>query len=163
MCSAPVLALPNFQLPFTLKTDAFGFGIGTVLMQGGRPIVYYSQALGPKAATQSTYYKEALAILQALKKWRHYFFGGKLIIKIDQETLKFMMSQRLSEGIQHKLMLELLEFDYHVEYTKGKENIVADALSRKELEISAISLMSPAWVTEIEASYIDDAHCTDII
>jgi hypothetical protein len=70
MCSPPVLAFPNFQLPFTLETDASGFGIGAVLIQGGRPIAYYSQALGPKAVAQSTYYKEALTILQALKKWR---------------------------------------------------------------------------------------------
>jgi hypothetical protein len=49
-----------------------------------------------------------------------------------------MMSQRLSKGIQHKLLLKLLEFDYIVEYKKGKENIVADALSIKEPKISAI-------------------------
>jgi hypothetical protein len=163
MCSAPVLALPNFQLPFTLETDASGSGIGVVLMQGGRPIAFYSQALGPKAAAQSTYYKEALAILQALRKWRHYFLGGKLIIKTDQESLKFMMTQRLSEGIEHKLLLKLLEFDYQIEYKKGKENVVADALSRKEQEISAISSASPTWVIDIETSYADDAYYTYII
>jgi hypothetical protein len=119
--------------------------------------------LGPKAAAQSTYYKEALTIMQALKKWRHYLLGGKLIIKTDQKSLKFMMTQRLSEGIQHKLLLKLLELDYQIEYKKGTENVVADALSRGEPAVSAISSTSPAWVIDIEASYIDDAHCTDII
>jgi hypothetical protein len=38
--------------------------------------------------------------------------GGKLVIKTDQESLKFLMTERLSEGIQHKLVLKLLEFDY---------------------------------------------------
>jgi hypothetical protein len=67
MTSAPVLALPNFSLPFTLEIDASGYGIGVVLMQKGRPIAFFSQSIGPKALAQSTYHKEALAILQALK------------------------------------------------------------------------------------------------
>jgi hypothetical protein len=52
MCYAPVLALPNFELPFILEMDALALGIGVVVMQEGRPIAFYSQALGPKAAAQ---------------------------------------------------------------------------------------------------------------
>lgn len=97
-----------------------------------------SKSLGPKVAAQSIYEKEALAILEALKKWRHYLIGNPLIIKIDQHSLKYMASQRLTEGIQHKLLLKLLEFDYTIEYKKGKENLVADALSRKDQDNTAL-------------------------
>jgi hypothetical protein len=45
-------------------------------MQNSQPIGFFSQALGPKASSQTTYDKEAMAVIQALKKWRHYFFGG---------------------------------------------------------------------------------------
>jgi hypothetical protein len=65
MSSAPVLALPDFSTTFVLETDAFGSGIGAILMQNGQPIAFYNQALGPNAEAQSTYHKEALAILQA--------------------------------------------------------------------------------------------------
>jgi hypothetical protein len=66
MTTCPVLALPNFTKPFVLEEDACGTGLGAVLMQSGRPLAYY-KCLGPKAASQSVYEKEALAILGALK------------------------------------------------------------------------------------------------
>jgi hypothetical protein len=67
-----------------------------------------------------------------------------------------MMSQKLTEGIQHKLLLKLLEFDYKIEYKKGVENVAADALSRKEQSLFAISTATLAWIPDIEASYQGD-------
>lgn len=167
MCNSPVLALPDFSQPFVIETDACGIGIGAVLMQKGRPLAYFSKALGPKAAAQSVYEKEAIAILEALKKWRHYILGGSLIIKTDQQSLKFMMSQRLVEGIQHKLLLKLMEFDYVIEYKSGKENLVADALSRspnlKEEQCLPITAVVPEWVQDIKRSYEEDIFAHKIL
>jgi hypothetical protein len=112
MSNPPLLALPNFSLPFTLETDACATGLGAVLMQNSKPLAYFSKCLGPNNMTKSVYEKEAMAILEALKKWRHYFLGNQLIIRTDQSSLKYLASQRLLEGIQHKLMLKLLEFDF---------------------------------------------------
>jgi hypothetical protein len=120
MTEAPVLALPNFSPPFTLEIDASSSGLEVALMQHGRPIAFYSQALDPKSFAQSTYHTEVLAILQAIKKWRHYILGNKLIIKTDQQSLRYMMTQRLTKGIQHKLLMKLMEFDYSIEYKKAK-------------------------------------------
>jgi hypothetical protein len=144
---APVLALPNFHEVFTLETYAFGSGIGAVIMQQGHPIAYFSAALCPKNAAISTYEKEALAIIEAVKHWRHYFLGSKLIIKTDQQSLKYITEQRVAEGIQHKLMLKLLEFDFSIEYKRCAENKVADALSRQFCKLFAISAPTPKCIT----------------
>lgn len=163
LTTCPVLALPDFSKPFILETDACGSGIGAVLMQGGRPLAYMSKCLGPKAASQSVYEKEALAILEALKKWRHYFLGNSLIIKTDQQSLRFMTTQKLTEGIQHKLLLKLLEFDYTIEYKKGKENIAADALSRRDSSCHAITVCVPEWIEDVKLSYVQDADSSKLL
>ena len=46
MVNAPILAAPNFSLPFVIETDASGHGLGVVLLQSGHPIAYYSKILG---------------------------------------------------------------------------------------------------------------------
>jgi hypothetical protein len=146
LISAPVLALPNFSQPFVLETDASGSGLGAVLMQDGKALAYFSVALGPKNTALSTYEKEALAVLEAVKRWRHYFLGNKLIIRSDQQSLKYITDQRIAEGIQHKLMLKLLEFDFTVEYKKGRDNTTADALSRRFASLNALSAITPTWI-----------------
>lgn len=169
MCSSPVLTLPDFSKEFTIEADACGTGIGAVLMQGGRPIAFYSKSLGPKVAAQSIYEKEAMAILEALKKWRHYFLGSKLVIKTDQQSLKHMMNQRLVEGIQHKLLLKLMEYDYIIEYKAGKDNVVADALSRLPQDqlqtkiCNAITVVIPEWIIDVQNSYEGDVQAHKIL
>jgi hypothetical protein len=74
-----------------------------------------------------------------------------------------MMTQRLTERIQHKLLIKLMEFNYTIEYKKSKENTIDDALSRKDHDISTISSVVPLWVSNIENSYKDDQHLTNII
>lgn len=163
MTTCPVLALPDFTKPFVLETDACGTGLGAVLMQAGKPLAFYSKSLGPKAVAQSIYEKDALAILEALKKWRHYLLGNPLIIKTDQQSLRFITNQRLTEGIQHKLLLKLLEFDYTIEYKKGKENIVVDALSRRDSKCHAMTVCVPEWIEDVKLSYIDDADSAKLL
>jgi hypothetical protein len=86
------------------------------------------------------YEKEALAILEAMRKWRHYFLGNKLLIKTDQCSLKYLASQRLLEGIQHKLMLKLFKFDYSIQeiptsgYRGGRRKLSSTSCSNSILD-----------------------------
>jgi hypothetical protein len=74
-----------------------------------------------------------------------------------------MMTQRMTEGIQHKLLMKLLEFNYIIEYKKGVENKVVDALPRKDMSASAISTTTPSWATDVEKSYIGDPLYTGML
>jgi hypothetical protein len=124
-----------------------------------------SKAIGPKAAALSTYDKEALAIIEALKKWKHYFAGSSMIIRTDQQSLNYIHEQKLTEGVQHKLLVKLLGYDHKIEYKKGRENKAADALSRapNSQHTMAISTAVPQWITQIIASYENDEHCQALI
>lgn len=125
-----VLAMPNFYLPFILETDACDTGIVAVLMQEGIPIVFMIKALGVQNQGLSTYKKEYLALLMALKQWRHQLEQGTFFIRTDHESLKYLLDQRISNQIQKKGLSKLMGLSYKVVYRKGSKNKVADALSR---------------------------------
>ncbi|WVZ83700.1 LOW QUALITY PROTEIN: hypothetical protein U9M48_030821 [Paspalum notatum var. saurae] len=103
--------------------------------------------------------------IYALKKWKHYFASSSLIIRTDQQSLKYIQEQRLVEGIQHKLLIKLLGYNYTIEYKKGKENKAADALSRTPLHQSVlpITVITPTWIQEVQNSYITDERCQQLL
>ncbi|CAJ2652754.1 unnamed protein product [Trifolium pratense] len=130
MTSAPVLALPNFQKPFILETDASGVGVGAVLHQDGHPIAYFSKKLVPRNQKKSAYFREMLAISEAIAKFRHYLLGHRFIIRTDQKSLRSLMDQSLQTPEQQQWLHKFLGYDFVIEYKPGKENLAADALSR---------------------------------
>ncbi|CAJ2661993.1 unnamed protein product [Trifolium pratense] len=134
--SAPVLALPNFHKPFILETDASGVGIGAVLHQDNHPIAYFSKKLVPRNQKKSAYFREMLAIAEAIAKFRHYLLGHRFIIRTDQKSLRSLMDQSLQTPEQQEWLHKFLGYDFVIEYKPGKENLAADALSR---------LMTLAW------------------
>ena len=68
MVQPPVLTFPKFDKTFVIECDALGKGLGAVLMQQGKPISFHSQALKGKNLALSTYEKELLALVTAIKR-----------------------------------------------------------------------------------------------
>ena len=130
MTSAPVLALPDFDEPFIIETDASGAGMGAVLMQKGHPLAFFSKQFGPRMVHASTYVRELHAIVAAVRKWRQYLLGHPFTIFTDHKSLRELMSQVIQTPEQHYYLSKLLGFDYTIQYKVGSSNAVADALSR---------------------------------
>jgi hypothetical protein len=84
-----------------------------------------------------------LAILHAVKKWCPYVIGRHFKVKIDHDSLNYFLEQRLSSEEQQKWVTKMLGYDFEIIYKKGKHNIVADALSRKEEETKVHYVIFP--------------------
>ena len=152
MCQALVLATPAFTKTFIMECDASVNGIGVVLMQDERPIAFGSRSIEGKFLHKAIYEKEMLAILHALKKWQPYLMGRHFKVKMDHDNLKYFLEQRLSSEEQQKWVTKMLGYDFEIIYKKGKQNVVADALSRKDEDVEAllcaISIIQPDWINE---------------
>jgi hypothetical protein len=132
MSMCPVLALPNFSQPFTLECDASGEGIGVVLMQNRHPLAYESRKLrGPKLL-YNIYDKEMLAIMHTLAKFRKYLAGARFVVKSDHDSLKYLLEQKDLHERQQKWVSRIQAYDFDIEFVKGKNNVVVDALSRRQ-------------------------------
>ncbi|KAK1561352.1 hypothetical protein QYE76_018192 [Lolium multiflorum] len=131
LTEAPLLVLPDFSKTFEIECDASGLGIGGVLMQNGKPVAYYSEKLDGARLNYPIYDKELYALVRVLEVWQHYLWPREFIIHSDHESLKYLKSQHTLNK-RHAKWVEFIEsFPYVIKYKKGKDNVVADALSRK--------------------------------
>lgn len=139
LTEAPVLACPDFTKTFTLQTDASDYGLGAVLTQElegtERVIAYASRHLNKAEKNYSTTEKECLAIIWGIRKMRSYLEGYKFIVLTDHLSLKWLNSIESPTGRLARWALELQQFNFSVQYRKGKQNVVADVLSRQPLEV----------------------------
>ena len=80
---------------------------------------------------------------------------GQFVIKTDHQSLKYLLQQGLHTQLQKKGMTKLMGLDYTIQYKKGQDSVVADALSccMEKVETTAILAAIPEWYQELASNY----------
>jgi hypothetical protein len=162
MSTCPVLALPYFSHPFILECDASGEGIGVVLMQNKHPIAFERKKLRGPELLYTIYDKEMLAIMHVLAKFRQYLVGAKFIVKTDHNNLKYFLEQKDLNERKQKWVRKIQAYDFDIEFVKGKNNIVADALSRRP-STYALSEISVEWKSHLLVEYSKNKFACELM
>jgi hypothetical protein len=132
LMSPPVLVMLDLRKGFDIYCDACSQGLGCVLMQEGHMIAYASRQLWKHELNYPTHDLELAAVVHALKIWRHYITGTKCQVYMDHKSLKYIFTQK-DLNLRQCRWLELIkDYDLESHYHPGKENLVANALSRKD-------------------------------
>ncbi|KAK8646204.1 hypothetical protein V6N13_119998 [Hibiscus sabdariffa] len=147
--SDPVLALPDVERPLEVETDTSEYAIGGVLMQDGHPVAFESRKLNGVETRYTTQEKELLAVVHCLRAWRHYLLGSRFIVRTDNTAISYFLTQPKLTARQVRWQEFLVEFDFGFEHKAGRENRVANALSRRADLVALIRVapMSASRVT----------------
>ena len=130
LTTASVLRVPDLKKQFTRTTDASSYGMRAVLSQERHPCLFVLRTLNKAEQNYTTSEKELLAIVWAMKRLRQYLLGNKFKIQTDHRVLVRLRNVKDPSSPLFRWRLRMEEYDYEVEYVKGKENKVADCLSR---------------------------------
>ena len=180
----PVLILPDPSKPYVVTTDASGYAVGAWLGQdqgqGLQPIAYLSKKMLSAERNYPVHEQELLAIVIALKEWRHHLSGVAFTIRVitDHKSLIHLQTQPHLSPRQRRWQEFMQQFNFIIEYQEGKHNAVADGLSRRpdhrpsESETKS-SHLANIQVTTIEVdinlkqditqAYKNDKECSEIL
>ncbi|XP_062854790.1 obscurin [Trichomycterus rosablanca] len=139
LISAPILHLPDPQLPFLVEVDASEVGVGAILSQRSgvdrklHPCAYFSHRLTPTERNYGVGDRELLAVKMALEEWRHWLEGAKhpFLVWTDHKNLAYIQEAKRLNPRQARWTLFFSRFDFTLSYRPGTKNAKPDALSRQ--------------------------------
>ena len=129
-----VVSAIDETIPFEVETDASDVALAATLNQNGRPVAFFSRTLQGSELKQSAVEKEAQAIVESIRHWRHFLTGSHFKLKTDQKSVAYMFDQRQRGKIKNdKIMrwrIELSCYSFDIVYRPGRQNIPPDTFSR---------------------------------
>jgi len=166
---SPVLLAPDCNKPFILVTDASDYAIGASLEQCDeedkrRPVTYFSHQLNQAEQNYPVHERELLAIVIALRTWRHLLLGSNFTVECqtDHRPLQSFLMQTTLSSRQVRWQQFLSEFNLRVSYIPGKANEFADGLSRIHLRLVAALAPFDSWLSRINEATLVDADAVKL-
>ena len=137
LISAPALAFPDFEEQFLLYVDASSTGIGfaPAQVQDGKEVVIAINGRGLNRAERNytTTEREALALVEVIKKLQPYLHDRKLVVYTHHSSLRWLMNVKdaTSRLARWALLLLNQQYNFDIIHRPGCQNGNADALSRR--------------------------------
>ena len=161
----PVLQFFNPAVSSVIQADASQHGLGTCLLQQGKPVAYASHSLSSCECNYAQIEKELLAIIFTCGKFHQYIYGFPTRVQIDHKPLEVIFEKPLHQVSPHlqRMLLHLQKYDLAIRYVKGKHLYVADTLSRAhqlediDSELAIHSLLNDLPITEGRLADIQQA------
>ena len=145
---------PDFSKPFDIYTDASDTQLGGVITQDGWPIAFYSRKINSVQINYTTIEKELLSAVEISQEYRHMLLGSQCRFYCDHKNLGF--NNFRSERVR-RWRSTLEEFDYVFKYHPGKDNEIADMLSRYPM-----TRVDPDILEEVMAIDIEDLFSVNL-
>lgn len=164
--SAPVLSHPDPSRQFVVEVDASDSGLGAVLSQRCpkdqklHPCAFYSRRLTPAEINYDIGNRELLAVVSALREWRHWLEGAEypFIVWTDHKNLSYLRSAKRLNSRQARWALFLGRFNFTITYRPGSRNTKPDALSRQtspdEAEHQSGLILPPCVIDNPEPEFV---------
>ena len=138
---APILAFPDFDKPFLLEMDASGKGLGTVLSQKQadgwyHPIAYASCVMNETEQRYHSNKQEFLTLKWAVTEQFHEYLSpygknrNEFVVHTNNNPLTYIFSSANLDAAGQCWVARLASYNFSLEYQKGKDNTVANFLSR---------------------------------
>ena len=139
-----LLDIQNLQyfdpsLPVVVQVDASGYGLGGVILQNDKPVVFASRKLTPVESRYSQLEKEFLSIVFTLTHLKNYLLGISFIVQTDHRPLLGIIGKpidKISNRLQ-RWLLNIQHFRFELQHIAGKSNLLADALLRNSNKLTA--------------------------
>nr|GEV11211.1 hypothetical protein [Tanacetum cinerariifolium] len=158
-CDAPVLALLDRSKDFSVYCDAFGLGLGCLLMQRGKVISYASRQLRIHKKNYTTHDLELGAVVFALKIWRHYLYETKSIIYTDHKSLQHIFSKKELNMRQRRWIELFSDYDYKIRCHPGLQKGLDEMIEHRS--DGAFYYLDQIWVSlksDVRTLIMDKAH-----